>query len=131
MPADALLSLQSSVTKTDTFNSAAVILPGGTPRRGLKARIIYSALSAASGTDTVTFQIDVCRDGVPTLWNPEFLADPITMTTTAKSGEIFLPIEVSPDTVAAGIQIRLTATFSSAAHTNTCTYKGDIVLARP
>jgi len=130
MPADALLVLQASVTKTDTFNGAPLILKAGTPRRGLKARVIYSAASAASGTDTVTFSVDVCYDGVPTTWQVASSAPPITLTTTAQSGEIYIPFEVSPTSIANGTQIRLTATFSSAAHTDTITYYGDVMLVR-
>jgi hypothetical protein len=131
MPSDANIALQASVTKTATFNGAAFILPGGTPRRGLNARILYSAASAASGTDTVIFSVDVCYDGVPTVWNSDFLAPAITLTTTAATGEIFIPFSISPTSVANGTQIRVTATFSSSAHTDTITYQGDLVAGRP
>ncbi len=54
MPSDALLALAGTsaapLTKTATFNGTAVILAGGTPRRGLVARVIYSAAQQASGS---------------------------------------------------------------------------------
>src|SRR5437588_8400988 len=110
MPVDALLVLQAPVTKTATFNGAALILPGGTPRRGLKARVLYSAATNASGANAVVFSVDVCYDGVPTLWFSDFLAPPINLSTTAQSGELFIPFDISP-TVVAGVitapQIRL------------------------
>src|SRR5258708_28513141 len=96
MPVDALLALQASVTKTATFKGAALILPGGTPRRGLKARVLYSAAQQASGSGVWTFSIDVCYDGVPTLWLSDFVAPPITLTASAQSGEIFIPFDISP-----------------------------------
>ena len=134
MPVDALIALQASVTKTATFNGAALILAGGTPRRGLKARIIYSAATNVSGANAVTFSVDVCYDGVPTLWNVDFVAPVINLSTTAQSGEIFIPFDISP-TVVAGVitapQIRLTATFSGAGSTPTITYQGDLSLTRP
>lgn len=131
MPTDALLALQASVTKVATFNGAALILAGGTPRRGLKARVIYSAAGNASGANSVTFSIDVCYDGVPTLWTVTSSAVVINLTTTIQSGEIFLPFDISPTSVANGTQIRLTATFAGAGSTPTITYQGDISLARP
>ncbi len=132
MPTDALITLQASVTKTATFNGSAVTLAGGTPRRGLKARVIYSAASNASGSNNVVFSIDASRDGGST-WNTEFQADPIALSTTAQSGEIFIPFEVSPSSVGStnGVQVRLSATFSGSGSTPTITYQGDIVPSRP
>lgn len=130
MPTDALQQLQAPVTKTATFNGAALTLPGGTPRRGLKARVIYSAAANASGANSVTFGLDVSRDGGST-WNTEFQADPIALSTTAQAGEIFIPFDISPATVASGTQIRLSATFAGAGSTPTITYQGDLSLGRP
>ena len=132
MPTDALIQLQAQVTKTATFNGSAITLPGGTPRRGLKARVIYSAASNASGSNTALFTLDVSRDGGST-WNSEFYADPITLSTTAQSGEIFLPFDVSPSSVGStnGVQIRLSVTISGSGSTPTITYGGEIVLGRP
>jgi hypothetical protein len=131
MATDANLALQASVTKTATFNGAALILPGGTPRRGLKARVLYSAATNASGANSVVFSIDVCYDGVPTAWNADFAGPAVVLSTTAQAGEIDIPFEVSPTSVANGIQIRLTATFSGAGSTPTIVYQGDITLGRP
>src|SRR2546421_10887629 len=117
MPADALTALQTSVTKTATFNGAALPLGGGTPRRGMKARILYSAATNVSGSNSVTFSIDVCYDGVPTTWFSDFVAPTINLSTTAQSGELYIPFDISP-TVVSGVitapQIRLTATFAGA-----------------
>lgn len=131
MPTDALIQLQASVTKTATFNGAALTLAGGTPRRGLKARIIYSAATNASGSNAVQFSIDVSYDAGST-WNSNlFQALPINLSTTAQSGEIFIPFEITPTSVANGTQIRLSATFSGAGSTPTITYGGEIVPTRP
>ena len=134
MAVDALIALQASVTKTSTFNGAALVLPGGTPRRGLNARVIYSAAGNASGANAVVFSVDVCYDGVPTLWFADFLAPPINLVVALQQGELFIPFSVSPTMVAGVItapQIRLTATFSGAGSTPTITYQGDISLTRP
>jgi len=131
MPVDALLALQASVTKTATFNGAALILPGGTPRRGLNARVIYSAATQASGSGVWTFSVDICYDGVPTTWNVDFVAPPITLTTSAQSGEIFIPFSISPTSVANGTQIRVSATLSGSPTTPTITYFADLVPSRP
>lgn len=131
MPSDALVALQSSVTKTATFTGATpVTFPGGTPRRGLKARVIYSAATNASGSNSVLFSLDVSRDGGST-YNQEFLAPPIALSTTAQSGETFIPFEFSPSSVANGVKVKLSANFSGAGSTPTITYSGDIVPGRP
>lgn len=134
MPVDALIQLQASVTKVATFSGAALILAGGTPRRGLNVRIIYSAATNASGSNSVTFSVDVCYDGVPTLWNVDFVAPIINLSTTAQSGEIFIPFSISP-TVVSGVitapQIRATATFAGAGSTPTITYFADLTPSRP
>ena len=131
MPSDANVILQASVTKTATFNGSPIILPGGTPRRGINARVVYSAASNASGSNSVVFSIDVCYDGGPTTWNADFLAPPIALSTTAQSGEIFIPFSISPTSVVNGTQIRCSATFSGAGSTPTITYQADLVFGRP
>lgn len=132
MAVDALIALQASVTKATTFNGAAFILAGGTPRRGLKARIIYSAATSTT-TNTAVFSVDVCYDGVPTTWFSDFLAPTLSLTTTAQAGEIFIPFDISP-TVVSGVitapQIRLTVTIAGAG-TASITYQGDLSLTRP
>ena len=132
MATDALIAFQASVTKTATFNGAALILLGGTPRRGLVCRVIYSAAQQASGSGVWAFSVDVCYDGVPTLWNSiAFAPAVITLTASAQSGEIFIPFSISPTSVVNGTQVRLTATLSGSPTTPTITYQGDIELARP
>jgi len=130
MPSDANITLQASVTKTATFNGAAFILPGGTPRRGLNARVLYSAANQASGSGVWTFSIDVSYDAAST-WNADFLAPIITLTASAQSGEIFIPFSISPTSVVNGTQIRLSATLSGSPVTPTITYSGAIVAGRP
>ncbi len=129
MPVDALTVLQASVTKTATFNGAAFTLPGGTPRRGLKARVIYSAASTSSGAGSVTFGIDVSYDAGST-WNTDFQSNAVTLSTTAATSEIAIPFEVSPTSVANGIQIRLSVEAISGTGA-TVTYQGDLMLNRP
>jgi hypothetical protein len=134
MAVDALIALQASVTKVATFNGAALILPGGTPRRGMVCRVIYSAAGNASGANAVVFSVDVCYDGVPTLWLSDFLAPPINLVVALQAGELFIPFSISPTMVAGVItapQIRLTSTFSGAGATPTITYQGDLSLTRP
>lgn len=130
MPTDATLALQAPVTKTSTFNGAALVLPGGTPRRGLKGRFIYSAASNASGSNTVIFSIDVSYDAGST-WTSLFVALTITLSATVQSGEIFIPFDISPTSVVNGTQIRATATIAGAGSTPTITYQADVTIARP
>lgn len=132
MPVDALNQLQASVTKTSTFSSAAFSLPGGTPRRGLKARVIYSAGSSGTATSTAIFSVDVSHDGGSNYYT-EAESDPITLPTSGSvSGEIYVPFEVSPTSVANGINIKLTCTIApGASATPSITYFSDLDIARP
>jgi len=127
MAADAALQLQASVTKTGTFHGTAVTLPSGTPRRGLFARVIYSAATnAGDDTGTVTFSVDVSPDS-GTTWYEKTVDNEhvVNLNATAKSGEFPIPFETS-DT-----QVRLSATFAGSGSTPTITYESDIVLGRP
>ena len=123
---DALIALQASVTKTATFTGAPLTLAAGTPFRGDKMRVIYSAATNASGSNSVTFQIAVSKDGGST-FNVEAQADPIALSTTAQSGELTIPFSVRPTSVANGIQIELIALFGGAGSTPSITYQGDFL----
>lgn len=124
MPTDALITLQAQVTKTATFNSTGVDIKG-TPRRGLFARVIYSAATNASGSNTVAFSIDHSDDN--SSWNQltTGVENNIALSTTAQSGEIFLPINTSKR------YVRLTTTISGAGSTPTVTYGAEFSLSKP
>lgn len=125
MAVDANLVLQASVTKTATFSGTAVDLKTGTPRRGLKARVIYSAATNASGSNSVTFSIEHSDDNSTFYTLTSGAAQVVNLSTTAQSGEIALPFETSKR------YVRLVATVAGAGSTPTITYQGDIMLARP
>src|SRR5579871_4667580 len=107
MAVDANLQLQASVTKTATFNGAGLTIATGTPRRGLRARVIYSAASTSSGTGSVTFGVDMSRDGGST-WNTIAQGEAIALSTTAVANEQHITFEASKLTAAANdLQFRL------------------------
>lgn len=116
----------SPVTDTNSATNTAVnLLPTGTPKRGLKARVHYSAASAASGTDTVYWKIQTSATSGGTYVDiATSIKDAITLTTTAASGDIDIPF------YADGSQpwFKLLSVFSSNAHTDTVTYYCDVVL---
>lgn len=136
MPADTLLVLQASTTKTATFSGAGVSLITGTPPgQVLVARVIYSAASNASGANAFTFQVDGSTDNAT--WaviggaGGQFV---VNLSTTVQSGELFIPFEyrVSPTFAAGALAwVRLTATLSGAGTVPTITYQGDTVIAYP
>lgn len=133
MPSDALLVLQTAQTITASYTTAAtaLVLAGGTPRRGLKARVIYSAATQASGSGVFTFGLAVSYDAGST-WNVDFIADPvITLSATAQASELWIPFDVSPTSVANGVQIKLYATLSGSPVTPTITYHSELLLNRP
>lgn len=129
MPSDLLIGLQASVTKAATFNGAAFTLPSGTPRRGLKCRVLTTAATSTT-TNTATYTIDVSYDGGST-WRSDFTADPpLSLTTTGQTAEQYIPFDISPTSAANNPQVRLTITLAGAG-TPSVTYQGDLLLARP
>jgi hypothetical protein len=125
MPTDALITLQASVTKTSTFQSTAVDLKTGTPVRGLVARVIYSAATNASGSNTVAFTIEHSDDN-STFYTLSSNAEyNVALSTTAQSGEIFIPFRTWKR------YVRLVATISGGGSTPTITYGGEIQPTRP
>jgi len=129
MATDALLS-GASVTKIAPFTGTAIILAGGTARRGLKGRFIYSAASTSAGAGSAQFGIDVSYDGGTTWNNSASQSNAIPLSTTPLGGQIHVPFEFSPLTVVNGVQIRpsLEAISGTGA---TITYQFDIDLGRP
>lgn len=134
MATDANLVLQASATKTATFNGAWLSLPGlgGTPGRALWAHVLYSAASNASGSNTVTFSLDVTPDGGTTTYSAAFsgVDQALTLSTTAQAGEISIPFSLLDKTLIAGSnpQIRLTCTVAGAGTSPTVTYSGYVEL---
>lgn len=132
MPADTLMVLQASTTKTATFQGAGLnIITGVFPDSVLVARVIYSAATNATGANAVNFTVEQSTD------NATYFtvggaggAFTVNLTTTAQSGEIFIPFNVR---TSQGTQcwIRLVATFSGAGTVPTITYQGDMCPAYP
>lgn len=115
-----LVAPGSAVTDTNSTAQTAVnLLPGGTPLRGLTAQVIYSAASAASGTDTVYWKLQSSATSGGTYVDiATSQKDQITLTTPAASGEIKIPFHSD------GSQpwVKIASVFSSNAHTDTVTY---------
>lgn len=129
MAVDTLLALQSSVTKTATFNGAGVTLPFGTSINAAYARVLYSAASNASGSNTVIFSVDVSLDGGSTWQSSVGDAPTITLSTTVQAGELYVPF-VSPlgsrtTLTPSNVQVRLTVTIAGAGTSPTITYQCD------
>ena len=129
MAVDALVAIQASVTKTATFNGAAYDFGTRPPITiPMFVRVLYSAATNASGANSVTFDVDGSTDN--SNWNEiggARFADIINLSTTAQSGEIFIPVIA----IAAMRYIRLTATFGGAGTVPTITYQGDLVFGEP
>jgi hypothetical protein len=133
MATDALMPvLQASVAKTATFQGAALDFLTRPPMgRNVAARVIYSAASNASRSNTVTFTVEGSVDNVnwgtiggarPVGGSP---ADVVTLTTTPQAGEVY--VELASFTR----DVRLVCTIAGAGTSPTITYQGDIVLGMP
>lgn len=116
MAYDTNLQLQASVTKTANFNSAGVDLKTGTPRRGLKARVLVTAVSGT--TPTLDGKIQHSDDNSAFTDLAVVLAGQITAT-----GEYFIPFETSKR------YVRFVATIGGT--TPSFTYQVDCGIARP
>lgn len=114
---DANSVLQAVTTETATKTSAAVNLPSGTPRRGLKARVIVTAVSGTSPTFAPTIQ----ESADNTTWNT--LAAPVGGDTLTAVGEVFIPFETHL------AYVRLLSTIGGTSPS--FTYSADIGIARP
>lgn len=121
---DSNLVLAASATITASANSTAVDLKG-TPRRGLKAQINYSAATNASGSNSFTFSLEHSDDNSTFYAMSSGAADIINLSTTAQAGEIFIPFETSKR------YVRLVSTLAGAGSTPTITRGASIVLSRP
>jgi hypothetical protein len=125
MATDALLALQPAVTgKIATFNGTGLDLVTGTPRRGLKARVIYKNASTSAGAGSLTFRITESSDNSTFTGIYQTTEATVTLGTTAVSGEIFIPFETSKRYV----RLELSAISGTSA---TVDYQGDISYTRP
>ena len=129
MALDALLSLQPLTTKNASFSSAALNLKG-TPRRGMKAKVFYSAASNTAGANNFYFQIDNSQDAVN--WFPlafqlenSGAVQGVNLTTTVSSGELNISFETSAP------YVRLTLNVAGAGTSPALTYSSQIGILRP
>lgn len=124
MAYDALEALQTLVTKSTGFSSTAVDLLTGTPRRGLKARVIVTAASQQGGNGVVSFTIDGSSDNTTfvTMATSEVF---ITNSATAASKVLFIPFETNLR------YVRLTMANTISTGTASIAYLGEIGNSRP
>lgn len=121
---DANSILQSTVTKTATFSGAGLNIPGGTPRRGLKARFVLSSYASVGTAGTVfTPSIEHSDDNIT--FTPLASGVPVIGATTANSAVIHVPFETDKP------YVRAVMTLSPSSGTPSVTYKAEIGLARP
>lgn len=126
MATDAKLVLQASTTKTASFNGTGLDLANGTPLADpLWARVVYSAATNASGSNSFTFAVEHSDDNATFFALSSGAADIINLSTVAQAGEIFIPF------VTRKRYVRLVEVLAGAGSTPTITYVGDITLVRP
>ncbi len=130
MPADLLLQFQASTTRTAVGSQGSTYtLPGGTPRRGLKGRFVYSATNTSAGAGTLVLGVEASYDG-GTTWSVAGAAPILTLSTTAAAGEAFAPFDISPQSVVNGTIVRASVITISGTGATT-TYTTDLLLVRP
>lgn len=125
MAADAKLAMQALVTKTGTFNSTGIDLKVGTPLDDvLWCRLIYLNANTSSGAGAATFRVTESDDNssFTGIYQPTECS--LTLSTTAISGEIFIPIVTKHRYV----RLELSAISGTGA---TIDYQADLVQAKP
>lgn len=120
---DALRVLQTLITTSTGFSGTSLDLVTGTPRRGLKARVIVPNISQSAGAGVVTFSVEHSTDN--TTFTSLASADPITNSATAATKELFIPFETS------NRYVRLSVANTVSTGTASIQYKADIGLSRP
>lgn len=123
MPYDALQAAQALVTKSTGFSGAGLDLITGTPRRGLKMRVIVPALSSVGTAGVVTFTVDDSTDN--TTFTNIASGPPHTNAATAVTFEEFIPFETSKR------YVRLSVANTVSTGTPVIAYQGEIGIARP
>lgn len=122
---DANSVLQALVTKTATFSGAGYDLKVGTPRRGLKLRILTSAfISSATAGTVFTYSVQDSTDNTTftnLAYGPAITGD----TAAGAAREDFIPIETSKR------YIRLVTTVSPSSGTPSISYYAELGIARP
>jgi len=126
MATDAKTAMQASATKTAAFDSTAIDLATRSPLFGnvLWARVIYSAANTSSGAGALTFEVQESADNSTFVKLTQTTESVLTLSTTAQSGEIYIPIVTSKRYV----RLSLTGVSGTGA---TVTYQADLVMARP
>lgn len=124
---DALSVLQAAVTKVASFNSTGFNLVTGTGVAGLVARVVYSAASTVSGTETATFTIEHSANNSTWYTVASAAADVVTLSSTVGAGEIFIPFRTDK----AYVRLVLTIADLSSGNTPTITYSASLTLAKP
>lgn len=124
MPYDALEILTTLVTKTASATHTGLDLGTGTPRRGLKARVIVTALMGSLSGAIFTPAIEHSTDN--TTFTRLAQADPLTVvSTTTATAEVFIPFETSKRYVRAALD------GSPTTGTPSISYRIDLGLSRP
>jgi hypothetical protein len=126
MATDAKLVAQAVVTKTAAFDSVGVDLGTRSPLFGilLWMRVIFTAANTSAGAGALTFEVQASSDNSTFVKIAQTAESILVLSTTAQSGEIFIPIVTDKR------YVRLSMTGISGTNA-TVTYQGDIVEARP
>lgn len=120
---DALQVLQTLFTTSTGYSSTGVDLKTGTPRRGLKARVIIPAINSVGTAGVVTFSVEASTDN--TTFTTIAVDEPITNAAAAAALVRFIPFETSKR------YVRLAVANTVSTGTPSIAYKADIGLARP
>ncbi len=132
MVRDANAIFQSSVTKSGTFQGVG--LPITTPRRVMWAQVRYSGLFNTSGANAWQFSVDASYDTGSTYTTvsqyPAIAC--VNGAPGAKSGEIFIPFEVSasPATPYVVPLVRVSATLTGGGSGATVTYDSALAIGK-
>lgn len=120
---DANVVLQTLTTQATAYTETAVDLKTGTPRRGLKARLIVSSYTLGAGTSVLTPRIEHSDDN--TTFVTLVTGIPISATTATGSTVDYLSFDTSKR------YVRLVMGMSVVTGTPAVVYKADLGISRP
>lgn len=120
---DALAVLQALVTKTAAATGTGLDLKTQSTRRGLRARVIITNVSASAAGAVFTPAIDHSSDN--TTFQRIAQADPITCATGAVTAEVFIPFATKKR------YVRYALDLSPTTGTPTISFQIDLGLSEP
>jgi hypothetical protein len=116
-----------TITATETTPAAFITQPYGDIAPGRTVRVSYWNMALASGSGSLTFELDYSTDNGST-WQTASTGTQLTLSTTAQNGQQDLPISlVGFPPAISQVQLRTMASIGGSPTGATACYRADLV----